>query len=75
MDSVLSACYEAHDLVARQDVYVGQRIETSGVVREFHEAGATYYVLEDAVANRVELKPAATFARQRRGGIDRDWAL
>lgn len=47
------------DLVAHQESWVGQRIETSGEVRAFSDAGTRYYVLEDSRSNRVELQPAS----------------
>ncbi len=51
------------DLVAQQEAYAGQQVETSGEVRAFHDPGGTYYVLEDANANRVQVRPADDVAR------------
>ena len=40
----------------------GELVRTSGVVRPFRDASGTYYVLEDADNNRVELLPARSVA-------------
>jgi hypothetical protein len=64
---VLAACgaiptIPLRELAANQDRYAGELVRTSGVVRPFHDASGTYYVLEDADANRVELLPARSVA-------------
>lgn len=50
------------ELAANQDRYTGELVRTSGIVRPFRDASGTYYVLEDAAANRVELLPARSVA-------------
>lgn len=63
---LLAACGPAShtlaDLAAHQESYDGKVISTTGTVRAFHDATGTYYVIEDAAANRVLVKPASLFA-------------
>jgi hypothetical protein len=48
------------ELSARQGAYEGRVVETEGTVRAFDdaEAGHRYYVIEDAEAHRVGIRPA-----------------
>jgi hypothetical protein len=60
--ALLAGCGPARhslgQLAAHQEAYDGQEVTTSGTVRSFEEPSGTYYVLEDAFDDRVELTPA-----------------
>jgi hypothetical protein len=49
-------------LVSREGEYAGRRVEVSGTVRAFDDRGRTYYVVEDAEAHRVALRPSDVVA-------------
>lgn len=66
--AALSACSGATSatlaqLVEHQQDYDGSLVRTSGTVRSFTDANGTYYVIEDATSNRVELLPPRDAAR------------
>jgi hypothetical protein len=44
-------------LVSRQQDFAGDEVRTSGTVTRFVDAAGTYYVLQDAQQDRVELLP------------------
>jgi hypothetical protein len=50
------------ELVSRQDAYQGRLVVVEGTVRGFGEGAGAYYVVEDAGAHRVGLRPAAVAA-------------
>lgn len=58
------ASHTLADLVAHQESYDGKVVSTTGTVRGFHDATGTYYVIEDADADRVLVKPASLFANR-----------
>lgn len=54
------------NLAREQQAYLGDEVTTSGIVRRFTDPnGSSYYMLTDARADRVILRPAATARRYR----------
>jgi hypothetical protein len=49
-------------LAAHQQSYRGKQVTTQGVVRRFADATGTYFVVEDAEHDRVEVLPASRMA-------------
>ena len=50
-------------LAAHQEDYKGKLVTTRGVVRRFADTAGTYFVVEDAEHDRVEVLPPSRMAR------------
>ncbi len=50
------------ELASRQGAYEGRQVEVAGTVRAFDDRGGTYYVVEDAEAHRVGVRPGGIVA-------------
>ncbi|HZD75048.1 MAG TPA: hypothetical protein VE776_14375 [Actinomycetota bacterium] len=50
-------------LAADQEAYRGEQVKTQGVVRRFTDTAGSYFVIEDAEHDRVEVLPASRMAR------------